>query len=124
MLFAMPRSSSSFRIGPTVSSFSTMPSGSVSMPVAPSDSAQMGEDVIRVELNQTQNGFRSLLALSCSRARRRGTRRRRFHPFLGERAGVVDVCLPRPKRGSSAGVSVSVASHLSTPRGPKSWRSR
>ena len=43
----------------------------------------------------------------------------RLHPLLGQRAGVLDLCLPTlPKRGSTVASSLSVALQSSTPRGP------
>src|SRR5262249_38580095 len=75
---------------------------------------------MRVELNQTKNGLRSRTAPSMKSV----VAFTDSHSILLMRLRVSDpvsshFCLPQgPKRGSSPGVSVVVATHLSTPRGP------
>ena len=77
-----------------------------------------------VVLSQTKNG------LPASFCRLDEILRRRdeivvagLHALLGERAGILDLCLPTlPQRGSSVGSSLSVAQECITPRGPNFFR--
>ena len=75
---------------------------------------------MRVELNQQKNGLPAL----CCRSMKSSDASRNSSSTVSIRflvSGPVSsiVCLPtRPKRGSSVGSSLSLALHLSTPRGP------
>ena len=82
--------------------------------------ADMGAQMHARRVEPAEEGLAGLvLALHVLDGRGGGLVVDRFHPFLGERAVSSMVCLPiLPNRGSTVGSSLSIALHLSTPRGP------
>ena len=123
VLSAMPRSSSALSTVPTFLSWSIMASwyGLCQRPDWPMLSGLVWvRKCMWVKFTQTKNGLPAfVLPLDEVHGPVGDVVVDRLHPLLGQRAGVLDICLPTlPKRGSTVGSSLSEALQSSTPRGP------